>query len=414
MPRLPRIYLEGAVYYVTSAGSQNQELFKDKADYQMYLGLLTKYKEQHPFKLFSYCLLPDRLYLLIETGEGATISEIMHNLNSLYTKYYNSRYQKHGHLCESRFRSVLVEKTPHLLEMTSFIHQSPKRHADIVQRFTLPAGFREYPYSSYSLYMAMEGSRSVEADPFEEIREVLNLLETKSGRGSYESYCQGSGGEMKELETRLRRGSILGSEDFEIRVKNRLAEYSKERKEKPFVQIWSGKNKLVVVLIGLGVLVTTSSAVYLYIARQSLANKYATLLKVNEEEFKTKLRFENQNPLSLSELDGTEWEIQLVPLPVSDAKQPFKDKIRFDGGFFSSAYFKSLGFRNASYFLVPQGNRVVQWQSAQSNPQADSVGWQGEWHGSLMRGRITLTLMGEKPQEFSFFSVKWSYAEGSR
>src|SRR5258706_15490314 len=124
MPRLPRIRLEGAIYYVTSKGSQEEPIFKEKADYEMYLNLLTKYKKEHKFKLFSYCLLPDSLHLLIETVEDGAISEIMHNLNSMYTKYFNNRHERRGHLFESRFRSVLVEKANHLAELTRYIHRS--------------------------------------------------------------------------------------------------------------------------------------------------------------------------------------------------------------------------------------------------------------------------------------------------
>ncbi len=128
MPRLPRIHLEKAIYYVTSKGTHNEIVFREEADYRMYLELLAKYKNQHKFKLYSYSLLPDRLHLLIETSEGASISEIMHDLNSLYTKYYNGRYVRRGHLFEARFKSVLVEKLNYLLPMTRHIHHTPLSH----------------------------------------------------------------------------------------------------------------------------------------------------------------------------------------------------------------------------------------------------------------------------------------------
>src|SRR3989338_5797134 len=152
MPRLPRINLEGAIYYVTSKSAQNEALFKDGADYKMYLELLTKYKTEHKFKLFSYCLLPERLELLIETSDDATISEVMHDLNSLYTKYFNGRYLRKGHLFEARFKSVLVEKADYLLKMTRHIHQLP---GDV---------FKDYPYTSYHLYIDAPSSPNVSVD----------------------------------------------------------------------------------------------------------------------------------------------------------------------------------------------------------------------------------------------------------
>jgi len=103
MPRLPRIQIEGAIYYVTSKGLAGQNVFKEEPDYEMYLNLIKKYKGQYKFRLFSYCLAPDQLHLLIETREDATLSEIMHDLNSMYTKYFNSRYGRSGPLFESHW-----------------------------------------------------------------------------------------------------------------------------------------------------------------------------------------------------------------------------------------------------------------------------------------------------------------------
>ena len=54
MPRLPRIYLEKALYYVTSRGDYSQDIFKDREDYKMFLELLKKYKGQYGFKLFAF------------------------------------------------------------------------------------------------------------------------------------------------------------------------------------------------------------------------------------------------------------------------------------------------------------------------------------------------------------------------
>ena len=64
----------------------------------MYLDLIKKYKDQYGFKIFSYILMPNQLSLLLELKEETTISVIMHDLTSSYTKYYNSRYNRKGHL----------------------------------------------------------------------------------------------------------------------------------------------------------------------------------------------------------------------------------------------------------------------------------------------------------------------------
>jgi REP element-mobilizing transposase RayT len=182
--------LEGAIYYVTSKGLQGQPIFKDKQDYKMYIDLLTKYKSQHKFRLYSYCLLPDRLQLLIETGDDATISEIMHDLNSLYTKYFNGRYSQKGHLFESRFRSVLVEKAQYLLEMTRHIHRSPETLPLSMQGLESAKSFAQHPYSSYDIYVhrtQLDGTTAL--DLGEEVGEVMSFLKEKDDPAAYERFC---------------------------------------------------------------------------------------------------------------------------------------------------------------------------------------------------------------------------------
>lgn len=404
MPRLPRINLEGAIYYVTSKSAQNQELFKDKADYKMYLELLAKYKAEHKFKLFSYCLLPDRLHLLIETSDDATISEIMHDLNSIYTKYFNGRYQQKGHLFEARFNSVLVEKANYLLKMTRHIHEMPGDN------------FKDYPYSSYHIFIAPEAG-SPEVDLAGEIRTIKEFLTSREDPNAYEKYClEPDPKEIEDLRKGLKRGKVLGSESFAAQVRNRIKEYTETQKEEaelPSRRI-TGPVKVVIVMIGAFVIVASTSSVYLYISKATLENKYDKLLQQKEAEFKEKTKFENRNPLALTELGGTDWEIEIVPLSADQDKLTIKDKIHFVKGHVSSDYFSSRGFQATNYSKTTKDNGLIVWETIQSNPSGDSVSWRGEWQGDAMKGILSLHAAGSPAQDFSFFSVKWSYVHETK
>src|SRR6185503_11640929 len=198
MPRLPRIHLEGAIYFVTSRGQHEQVIFKERADYQMYLDLVAKYKSQHKFKLYSYSLLPDRLHLLIETGDDATISEIMHDLNSLYTKYFNGKYDRRGHLFESRFKSVLVEKAAYLASMSRHIHG------------LIPAdALADFPYTSYAFYVDPHAKG---LDIASEVAEIVEFVKNHNNGATYEKYCLEGGEEAESLAKALKRGGVVGTE----------------------------------------------------------------------------------------------------------------------------------------------------------------------------------------------------------
>jgi REP element-mobilizing transposase RayT len=390
MPRLPRIKVKGAVYFVTARGSESGPIFKDKDDYKMYLELVSKYKGQHRFKLFSYNMLPDRIELLIETGDDASISEIMHDLNSLYTKYFNGRYQKRGHLFESRFRSVLVEKANHLLEVTRHMHRAGA----------------DNPYSSFHIYKASP-DESVERVPLDlraEVAEVMDFLKGKDDAASYELYVlKGEKERMKEIEKGLSRGSVLGSEAFQQQVKDEILRRAEEQKEaaKPV-----RTNPLVIVMVGAMVLVATASSVYLFVSKQRIADQYAQLIQGKEAQFAAKADFENRSPLAPADLDGTEWKIETVPMPRGGILQ--SDKLSFKDGRFVSELMAARGFRSSSYILIPRGGGVVAWQAAQSNPSGETVNWQGTWQGEAMKGTLSIkSAAGTK--SFTFFSHAWSY-----
>ena len=54
MPRLPRIYVKGVLYYITCRGVHRERIFRQEGDYKMFLDLLQKYQQQYGIKMFSY------------------------------------------------------------------------------------------------------------------------------------------------------------------------------------------------------------------------------------------------------------------------------------------------------------------------------------------------------------------------
>jgi REP element-mobilizing transposase RayT len=383
--------VEGGVHYVISRASQDEVIFKDKDDYKMYMDLVSKYKSQHKFKLFAYCLLPDRIEMLVETGEDASISEIMHDLNSLYTKYFNGRYQKRGHLFESRFRSVLVEKATSLVKLTQHIHRAPMRH-DI----TKDQQISSYPYSSYQLYALGE---TLEA------KEVLSFLNAKDDASAYEKYVIEPGKEeIEELTKALKRGSVYGSDEFLDRVKKRVEERSEVLKEEAKPSVKSSAT-LLVFISGL-VVVAIGATIYLYVSKQNLESKYQTLLNQREAEFAEKTKFENRSPLALSELDGTAWAIEMIGVSGQSARKTMTDTIRFENGKIYTDELKKRGF-NATNFSVSQGQGgMTTWETVQSNAEGETISWRGDWQGDAMKGVMSSSVQGD----FSFYSMSWAYA----
>lgn len=239
MARMPRIHIEGALYYVSSYGDHNESIFNDNEDYINYLELLQRYKNQYGFKLFSFCLLPNHLHLLIELKEGLTISQIMHDLNSNYTKYFNGRYEKKGHLFKERYKMVLIEKDSYLLSMTAYIHLHPLRSG-------LAKSINEYLYTSIRSFLySSTATKEIYSKVVEdETKEVFKFLGSKS----YKDFIDNaSKDEMETLRVDLSKKNIIGSESFIEKVKSEVdkleavdasqEERAKERVNKKFVLV---------------------------------------------------------------------------------------------------------------------------------------------------------------------------------
>ena len=142
MPRTARITLENAFYHIITRGNQKQLVFRDAADYEKYLSILTKYKKCYKFRLYCFCLMPNHVHLVVEVQNPLVLNKIMRGLNLSYTLYFNSRYEKVGHLWQDRFKSKIIEKDAYLLECINYIEANPIR-ASLVSRL------EGYAWSSY-------------------------------------------------------------------------------------------------------------------------------------------------------------------------------------------------------------------------------------------------------------------------
>lgn len=373
MARLPRIYIEGAIHYVTCRSAFNEKLFKEKKDYQMYLELLEKYRQEHNFKLFAYVLLPQHLHLLIEPNSETGISDIMRGLNTAYSKYFNNCYNRRGHVFRERFKATIVEKEQYLCQLTSHVHLNPVR-----MRSAAKAG--DYSYSSYYLYK--------QASPkYDEIKEVLQCL----GGDSYEAYTERVKEDVSNMHKRLQRGGILGSREFIKRVKEEI------KNIKVTTEDTSGSNRKYI-FVGMGVL----------LALISLAGTL-TFLQYKEKTTVAPTEEPRRKPFIIAEiedLDNTEWRVEFSPL--NEAGNSFTDSLTFSKGKFSSSRFRGKGARPGNYSVTKDGSKII-WETIQSASNT-AVSWRGEIEDDKMQGILSLR-SPEGTQDFSFISANYRRKE---
>ncbi len=416
MPRLPRIHVEGSLYYITCQSHHSNELFKDSKDYNKYFNLLVTSKNKHQFKLFSYCLSSDKVYLLIGINPEGSISEVMFNLNSFYTKYYNSRYGKKGPVLAGRFKSKWIEKGTYLLPLTRYIH-----------RISIN---KDCVYTSYPAFLGKSSPIPIT----DEIREIISCLPSNTG---YKDYVEkATRRELKDLEQKLARNRFLGAKEFEQKVKTTLKAYKENKKNKvtaekvevvlqkhiPKNLLWGSITVTTLLLLLVG---------YFY-SRQLL---WKEEFKVAKEEFEQKLTKLEQaqvqpnlpatvsmagvqakeKPSTLGHvllgkekrnisdpLEGVVWEVKLGPISSEVSQEPQIDILKFKEGRFISNILTKEGFGPSNYSLMHKEKGVIIWETMQSGDGGAIASWRGKWNGEVMRGVLSQKFPGKEAKTFSF------------
>ena len=198
MARKPRLFAPGVLYHVIVRGNQRQRTFLSPADYQVYLEKLTQYRRQHEVTVYAYCLMPNHVHLLVESGK-TPLGRFMQGLQQSYTQYYNRRYKKVGHLFQGRYKAILCQKDAYLLELIRYIHLNPVRSK-------LAKSSQEYRYTSDPVYRTGKTTAIIEP------RAVLKLLGGASGYKRFIQEARDTGHRDEYYEVADQR--FLGDEEF--------------------------------------------------------------------------------------------------------------------------------------------------------------------------------------------------------
>ena len=82
MARKSRIEVEGGLHHLITRGNDRRDIFHSRMDHEKFIQLLMTQKQRLPFYLYAYCLMTNRIHLLIER-RADDIGRIMHRVLSL-------------------------------------------------------------------------------------------------------------------------------------------------------------------------------------------------------------------------------------------------------------------------------------------------------------------------------------------
>jgi REP element-mobilizing transposase RayT len=387
--------VEGALSYVTSRALEGATLFKDHSDYEAYLGFLKDYQERLGFKLFAFVLLPDQLHLCLEPAANATISSVMHALNSRYTKYFAKRYSHSGHVFQERFKLTLLEKAPSLLRVTGYLHTHPRRSG-------VATDLQGYRWSSYPSYLAAGASRPGPCLRGE-VAEVLDLLSEARPDWTYELYLHSvPDSEWDAIGLELER-PVVGSEAFRA-----LVEKAKRRAAaQPAVEPVEAAERP-----ALSPILTGSLAMaFIALCTAGLyAKNLITLKQTVQVLTQERHLMVNGAPgveSTLAHLAALSSPIKLndVSLDVgvrSATGDSYADHLEFKNGKMTSQALQAKGFFPSHYTVTNHDHGIIVWEAIQTDRTGTLMAWQGEWDGQVMRGVLRQEAAGKSAVSFNF------------
>jgi len=145
MPRHARLDAPGTLHHVMVRGIERTTVFRDDADRADFVARVARLAEQGALTIYAWALLPNHAHLLLRTGPRP-LARSMRSLLTGYAGGFNRRHKRVGHLFQNRYRSIVVEEEPYLLELVRYLHLNPLR-AQVVPGLQ---ALDRYPWTGHS------------------------------------------------------------------------------------------------------------------------------------------------------------------------------------------------------------------------------------------------------------------------
>lgn len=168
----------GEYYHIYNRGVNKQNIFADERDWVRLLFLIlylqspvsfnnigrqvTYYVKHSGFnierkdlnkiygnrtvELINFAIMPNHFHLLITENKEGGISNYMQRIQNGYTKYFNTKYKKSGHLLQGPYKAVHIKSNKQILHLSAYIHKNPTELKQWNKKEHL------YPWSSYYDY----------------------------------------------------------------------------------------------------------------------------------------------------------------------------------------------------------------------------------------------------------------------
>lgn len=169
----------GEYYHIFNRGNNKQKIFTDQRDWARLLFLVVYFQSPLNFfnlsrqishyvkhrvfnisedvetkicrgryvELINFTIMPNHLHLTLCEFEEGGIAKYMQRILNSYTKYFNTKYEKVGHLFQGPYKAVYIKNNEQLLYLSTYIHRNQREIEEWKGKEDL------YPWSSYQDYV---------------------------------------------------------------------------------------------------------------------------------------------------------------------------------------------------------------------------------------------------------------------
>ena len=214
MPKRKVPFVNGEFYHVYNRGVNRRKTFLKESDYSKFLKTIEYYSftnqrlkfseyldlspqaqaeyfsklSQKSIEIGSFALMPNHFHFLIkQTGEKG-ITNFMRLFENSYTKYFNLKHGRVGHLFQGQFKAAHIETTEQLLHVFRYVDLNPLTSLIVKSIEEL----ENYSWSSYYIHIGKGNSAN--------FINSKSLIEQFEGKESYQEFVSNQSEYQQELE----------------------------------------------------------------------------------------------------------------------------------------------------------------------------------------------------------------------
>ena len=148
MSKLTRYNLENHIYFVTSKTKNNEPLFLDPTNTELFIQTLFDCRNRYGFLLLGFVVMPDHFHALIMPKQRYKIESVVQKIKGLFA-YRMRDLGVRGSVWQKSFYDFVVYSEEKFREKLNYIHANPVRKG-------LVKDPRDYRFSSINYLEKMD------------------------------------------------------------------------------------------------------------------------------------------------------------------------------------------------------------------------------------------------------------------